>query len=416
MKQCSFCGDKIEEAPRPCTYCRGYFCTKHRQPEKHNCAGHPKNLHWMRDYKETKSENKQEHQEKIIKEFRCKNCDRRIKPKYYFSSGLCRKCYFEGKNEPSEEIPTPKKHTWLIILSIIAIIVFLMYANSNTPEKQTTFKSNLSCPPGYQDLNVGKCIKILYCIDGTQFGSCSENKPLYCFGGELVERADLCKCPLVKRRSGMSCEDIADFSDIMSFIEGNKKNIQESVQENLYKLKDTYEEVSTSVESSSQKAADYGKEIASSVSGEIDDEWVNEFMNIVNEERARNGLYQMQESTQLNEIANARFIKMQEKPFISHYGAEEYNVGEVIFFPDGTTPEEQIRDIRNDAPLHWNLLMYQTFSAYGYHIEEGPVLGIYEPCPVTEIPGPYIDEKEFFAEQGCRTTTHSSTWFVIEMY
>lgn len=39
MAKCEYCGDTINELPRPCSYCGHYFCTHHRLPESHDCKG-----------------------------------------------------------------------------------------------------------------------------------------------------------------------------------------------------------------------------------------------------------------------------------------------------------------------------------------------------------------------------------------
>lgn len=39
MTACEYCGNKIDELPRPCKYCSHYFCSDHRLPESHNCEG-----------------------------------------------------------------------------------------------------------------------------------------------------------------------------------------------------------------------------------------------------------------------------------------------------------------------------------------------------------------------------------------
>lgn len=150
-------------------------------------------------------------------------------------------------------------------------------------------------------------------------------------------------------------------------------------------------------------------------SPKIDSNWVHNFISIVNNERAKKGLTALKESNDLDNIATARFKKMMEKPMVSHYGADEYNVGEVVFYPTGFTEQAYADDIQKNAPLHWNLLMDSSFSAYGFHIGEGDAIEVYQPCSITEIPGPNIDVKEFFRKRGCSTTVEKSTWLVIEM-
>jgi len=148
---------------------------------------------------------------------------------------------------------------------------------------------------------------------------------------------------------------------------------------------------------------------------QIDSNWVYNFMLIVNEERKSRGLQSMKESTYLNNVANLRFKKMMEQPFISHYGANQYNVGEVVFFPEGVSETSYIDDLKTTAILHWDLLMDPQFSKYGYHIEVGPTITIIGYCSTTEVPGPNIDVKEFFKQQSCETSTDDTIWLVIDM-
>lgn len=143
----------------------------------------------------------------------------------------------------------------------------------------------------------------------------------------------------------------------------------------------------------------------------IDDTWVHNFISIINNDRA----HPLKESNMLNSIAEKRFNKMMENPYISHYGADVYNVGEVIFYPEGNTEQAFAEDIQQTAPLHWDLLMDSSLSIYGYHIEEGPNIVIVGSCSTTEIPGPNIDVEEFFRQRGCTTERQNSLWLVIDM-
>jgi len=147
----------------------------------------------------------------------------------------------------------------------------------------------------------------------------------------------------------------------------------------------------------------------------IDNNWTNNFMSSVNAERIRRGLYPLKESNELNQIAYSRFNKMMENPLISHYGARESNIGEVVFYPEGSTEQEYIHSIQQEAPLHWSLLMDPGFSIYGYYIGEGPAVKITDYCPITEIPGPNINVQEFFNSYGCTTQVEEAIWLVIEL-
>lgn len=39
MAKCDFCRKRIKEYPRPCSYCKKFFCQGHRLPENHKCYG-----------------------------------------------------------------------------------------------------------------------------------------------------------------------------------------------------------------------------------------------------------------------------------------------------------------------------------------------------------------------------------------
>lgn len=86
----------------------------------------------------------------------------------------------------------------------------------------------INCPPGTSCQN-GNC-NILKCSDGTPYGECSSNKPMYCDNGKLVEKASLCGCPsgydvygdLCIRKLSKNCvityEGTKDFSRAINFV------------------------------------------------------------------------------------------------------------------------------------------------------------------------------------------------------
>lgn len=147
----------------------------------------------------------------------------------------------------------------------------------------------------------------------------------------------------------------------------------------------------------------------------IDVKWVSSFMTEVNAERAKYGLQPMKESSDLNAIAYSRFNNMIKRPEISHYGAGDYNVGEVVFYPSGFTPKDYVKDIQDTAYLHWELLADPMFSYYGYYVGKGPTIQIYGSCSSKEIPGPNINVEDYFKERGCQTSWGTSIWLVIDM-
>jgi hypothetical protein len=250
------------------------------------------------------------------------------------------------------------------------------YCNNGTLEKKPV---KCGCPEDYKEKN-DECVKIQRCSDGTPYGECSKQRPYLCNVGNLVKDEDLCMCGQNYYYSKGHC------------------------------IKNGGVESSSSSDDSSLSSMGSLFEITT-----IDDDWVHNFMAIVNSERAKQGIPAMQESSQLNSIAKSRFNKMMEQPFISHYGAEAYNVGEVIFYSKGFSEKDYIENLQATAPLHWDGLMNPMVSNYGYHIEEGPTMAVYDPCSTTEIPGPNIDVKEFFEQNGCTTSIRNSIWLVIDM-
>ena len=148
----------------------------------------------------------------------------------------------------------------------------------------------------------------------------------------------------------------------------------------------------------------------------IDSTWVHNFISIVNQDRSKEGLYLLRETSALDRFACTRFNKMLENPNISHYGAGGgYTGGEVVFYPEGSTEQEYVDDLKQSAPLHWDLLVNPGFATYGYCIGEGPTTEIIGSCSTTEIPGPNINVEDFFRQKGCTTETVNSTWLVIEL-
>lgn len=147
--------------------------------------------------------------------------------------------------------------------------------------------------------------------------------------------------------------------------------------------------------------------------------WVQQFIARVNSARQAQGLQPLTVSGTLDQFAQQRFQLETEGNHwqITHYGYQDIppGVGEVVFYPDGFTPSDYASNIQTTAPLHWNLLMDASFSAFGYALGQGTTLGIYQPCPSTELPGPGINVTQWFAQQGCHTVQEISTWLVIDM-
>lgn len=148
---------------------------------------------------------------------------------------------------------------------------------------------------------------------------------------------------------------------------------------------------------------------------QINSQWVNSFISVVNAQRQQSGSHPLVERQALDNTAKTRFDTMVTHYQISHYGATGMNIGEVVFYPDGYTPQDYATNLQSTAPLHWQLLLDPTLSIYGYYIGTGPTIDIIGDCSVTEIPGPNIDERQFFQQHGCQTGTEDATWLVIDL-
>jgi hypothetical protein len=101
----------------------------------------------------------------------------------------------EIKQEVSEK-PASKvrgrKAFWIItvlivIVLVIDVIAVIYYSNPNfvTDIKTTTG----SVVKSFGNNGGNKC------NDGTVYDSCSKEKPLYCYNGELLAKAPICGCP-----------------------------------------------------------------------------------------------------------------------------------------------------------------------------------------------------------------------------
>lgn len=160
--------------------------------------------------------------------------------------------------------------------------------------------------------------------------------------------------------------------------------------------------------------------IVSDVAGPtINAQWVQQFMASVNGAREAQGLQAMTESSPLDQLAQQRLQLETEGNHweITHYGYQDIppGVGEVVFYPDGYTASSYATDIQTGAPLHWNLLMDSSFSSFGFALGQGITLGVYQPCSVTELPGPGINITQYYQQYGCSTTQETVTWLVIDM-
>lgn len=150
------------------------------------------------------------------------------------------------------------------------------------------------------------------------------------------------------------------------------------------------------------------------LSYQINATWVHAFMENVSENRT----VPLQESTYLDGIAKQRFIEMTTDGHyqITHYGAGAYDVGEVVFYPSGYSPNSYATDIRTTGPLHWQLLVSPEFGYYGYYIGNGPVVEAENYCGApSELPGPGINVTQWYESYGCTPVVGNTTWLVIDL-
>lgn len=164
----------------------------------------------------------------------------------------------------------------------------------------------------------------------------------------------------------------------------------------------------------------------SNLSPQIDSNWVSKFMDAVNHERMTLGESPLQLTSTLSDFSKMRFDTSSSGTNyeISHYGFEAdaarffgsiYGVGEVVFFPEGSSPESYANGLPASAPGHWQLLMDGSLRGYGFYLGKGPTIEVDVGCPTTEIPGPNINVTQFFLSQGCQPYVTTSTWLVIDM-
>jgi hypothetical protein len=89
--------------------------------------------------------------------------------------------------------------------------------------------------------------------------------------------------------------------------------------------------------------------------------------------------------------------------------------GEVVFFPSGFSPDSYASYVQNSAPLHWQVLMDPSLKSFGFYVGLGPTYEITNGCGSTEIPGPNINESQFFSQNGCQYTIQNGVWLVVDL-
>jgi hypothetical protein len=143
--------------------------------------------------------------------------------------------------------------------------------------------------------------------------------------------------------------------------------------------------------------------------------WVYQFFANISQQRGSEYVY----CPTLSQFAQIRFNAQISHYEISHYGVhqddEEYGIydAEEVLFPSGS-PSGYASQLEADDPLHWQLLMDNSYTYYGYYIGNGP--GIESYCnPAPEIPGPGINISQYLESKGCTPVTVNATYLIVEL-
>lgn len=104
-----------------------------------------------------------------------------------------------------EEHDDKKKYIRILVILVIIILIvdiisliayykpdFLKWTKNNNSDKTN-------------DNNSGSSTNGKKCLDGTLSGSCSKEKPFFCYNGELLKNANVCGCPSGYRLDFQSC-------------------------------------------------------------------------------------------------------------------------------------------------------------------------------------------------------------------
>ncbi len=143
--------------------------------------------------------------------------------------------------------------------------------------------------------------------------------------------------------------------------------------------------------------------------------WVRQFFGNISSVRESKGEVAYQHNPEMDSVAMQRFNVMVPNYQISHYGFQQDPFGEEVLFPDGFSPSGYLADLASFAPIHYNGLMDKGVSQYGFYIGSGPTYLLNQGCGAREIPGPDINESQFFEAHGCTYTVENGTWLVLEL-
>ncbi len=380
-----------------CEYCKNWYCGEHMNPFEPSIkirgsakiSGHPC-LGYLKYSIEKEKETNEKYKVALANATRKKGKT----TEYYFPDTYVAQPHKETKektytnisqipgdipkhissNEPEEIKPTHTPHKkssnygFVIFVLVIALILISIYVN-NSPQvqHQTKLKSNLSCPPGYQDLNVGKCVEIRYCSDKTKFGDCSNTKPLYCDAGILIERSDLCGCPSFAPRDGFSCgravpkgavEWIKSLPNKISLLIGNVGNeIQNTIDEGTPEVQKTITQVKEAVTPAPLDVSLLERNIH----------------DLINVERNNHGLSSLGFDSKLSVVARKHSQDMIDRSFFAHIN------------PSGQDPTER-----------GSLLGYGCYKNYGSYYTTGIAENIFS----THFRASVIGCDDSYSEEG----------------
>lgn len=401
MTDCEYCGQNTDGIFHKCKFCGGIHCSKHLLPELHNCQGleryKEKNQEkWEKTLSDTYSSKKDITRKNPTGYKKEKNVFKRTKNKleYFFltifenlGNWLNHRDY--NRYNIKKRINYLTITIFIFITSIIGFSIF--YSNAQKLNNINLWILKLG--------GILILISLFFIIK---------------YGWKLVKEI----INLLKRQRNWIKYLIIILAILLLYQTYLHKDtvlnpVFNSYNKTNFSLFAPISLGDLDISDNSNNSDDFNNVVSYFTGPKIDDAWVHNFISIVNDNRA----HPLQESSELNTIAQSRFNKMMENPFVSHYGAEAYNVGEVIFYPEGYTEQDYADNIKQTAPLHWEGLIDPSVSKYGYYIKEGPTLAITNPnsCPTTEIPGPNINEEDFFRQHGCTTVVEDSTWLVIDM-
>ena len=96
---------------------------------------------------------------------------------------------------------------------------------------------DFSCPGEYVKKD-NKCIQV--CEDGTEYGTCSLEKPIYCDEGNLIPKAHICGCPEKEEPAGNKCISIYLKESYNAEFKYTLRGKEESVKFTVYKGLNNY--------------------------------------------------------------------------------------------------------------------------------------------------------------------------------